>query len=579
MDMRHPCTALVALYASQYPLTRVVKVLKRTNSIWVWELERGCLLNLTLSELEYLMSACYHLPSYEARKGFLTASTQAKMNWLIHQKRVFVNQCFRINCIVESDSASIVHIINEKCELRRYEVQILPEQVFQISETSSNGDLFSNTICTHASRFDSPDTIACISDQHLKILKYDGNALPCVIDSIGTFGYTLLKSIELGNKYRFSQFAREPVRSYFLKPDDYCRRKTVLLFNKDTVISAPRILDSNNLSPFYKLHHQSLITAVGVASAFEESRNISIYIAKGNRFSLLPLKATRRKTGLIDFMEASNKSKIFHLQCLLSPNNDRKGVLLRRRDGQIEFWDDRQPKWPAVVYQGSLISSNAPQGGHPVVDFPQQFYVAASVGDQKVIRLWKLQTGELMNVLEGPKHMHLDSFPYPPILTFRSFWGVSHQAISKRLKQLGMILQNEGYWIETKRCGATFACEQLVERQTRKGFLHRIVTRDDSCHKWHDNVKPPHVAKVVKKYLETLKWEILPHLPYSPDVAPSDFHLNHPADQQFSSYEEVKNWIDSWIVSKDVKCFRRRIHLLSERWAKVAANDGQYFKT
>ena len=38
-----------------------------------------------------------------------------------------------------------------------------------------------------------------------------------------------------------------------------------------------------------------------------------------------------------------------------------------------------------------------------------------------------------------------------------------------------------------------------------------------------DNARP-HVAKVVKTYLETLKWEV-PHPPYSPDVAPSDYHL------------------------------------------------------
>jgi len=38
----------------------------------------------------------------------------------------------------------------------------------------------------------------------------------------------------------------------------------------------------------------------------------------------------------------------------------------------------------------------------------------------------------------------------------------------------------------------------------------------------HDNARP-HVAKVVKKYLETLKWNVLPHPPYSPDIAPSDY--------------------------------------------------------
>ena len=72
----------------------------------------------------------------------------------------------------------------------------------------------------------------------------------------------------------------------------------------------------------------------------------------------------------------------------------------------------------------------------------------------------------------------------------------------------------------------------------------------------HDNARPPHVAKVVKTYLETLKWEVLPHSPYSPDVAPSDYHLfrsmaHDLADQHFRSYEEVKNKIDSWIASKD----------------------------
>ncbi|GFY15612.1 mariner Mos1 transposase [Trichonephila clavipes] len=45
-------------------------------------------------------------------------------------------------------------------------------------------------------------------------------------------------------------------------------------------------------------------------------------------------------------------------------------------------------------------------------------------------------------------------------------------------------------------------------------------------------------------------------LAYSPDFAPSDFHLflsmaHGLADQHFRSYEEIKNWNDSWITSKD----------------------------
>ena len=75
----------------------------------------------------------------------------------------------------------------------------------------------------------------------------------------------------------------------------------------------------------------------------------------------------------------------------------------------------------------------------------------------------------------------------------------------------------------------------------------------------HDNARS-HVARPVKKYLEMLKWEVLPHPPYSPDVAPSNYHLFRSmarglAHQHFRSYEEVKRWIDSWIASKDASFF------------------------
>ena len=33
------------------------------------------------------------------------------------------------------------------------------------------------------------------------------------------------------------------------------------------------------------------------------------------------------------------------------------------------------------------------------------------------------------------------------------------------------------------------------------------------------------LLKVIKKYLETLKWDVLPYTPYSQDIAPSDYWL------------------------------------------------------
>ena len=69
----------------------------------------------------------------------------------------------------------------------------------------------------------------------------------------------------------------------------------------------------------------------------------------------------------------------------------------------------------------------------------------------------------------------------------------------------------------------------------------------------HDNVRP-YVMKPVKTYLENIKWDVFPHAPYSPYLAPSDYYLfqQHGLSEQYSnSYEEVKNWIDEWLASKD----------------------------
>ena len=50
------------------------------------------------------------------------------------------------------------------------------------------------------------------------------------------------------------------------------------------------------------------------------------------------------------------------------------------------------------------------------------------------------------------------------------------------------------------------------------------------------------------------------------------------ANQQFRSYEDIEKWLDLWIASKDEHVYLNGIRVLPERWAKVVANDGQYFE-
>jgi len=58
---------------------------------------------------------------------------------------------------------------------------------------------------------------------------------------------------------------------------------------------------------------------------------------------------------------------------------------------------------------------------------------------------------------------------------------------------------------------------------------HALREKRPEYEQKHDKVflheARPHVAKVIKKYLEMLKWDVLPHPSYSPDIAPSDYWL------------------------------------------------------
>jgi len=87
--------------------------------------------------------------------------------------------------------------------------------------------------------------------------------------------------------------------------------------------------------------------------------------------------------------------------------------------------------------------------------------------------------------------------------------------------------------------------QQLIKlhRALREKRLH-YQKRHDKLIFLHDNA-PSHTSIIVQNYLETLNWEVLPHPAYSPDLAPSDYHLfssmGHAlAERHFDSYEDIR---------------------------------------
>lgn len=98
---------------------------------------------------------------------------------------------------------------------------------------------------------------------------------------------------------------------------------------------------------------------------------------------------------------------------------------------------------------------------------------------------------------------------------------------------------------------------------------------------FHDDNARPHRAKTAQNKVEQLGWDRLGQPAYSPDLAPSDYHLFRSmqialSDVRFRNAEEVREWINDWIAEKDEDFFARGIRKLPERWLEVIANEGQY---
>ena len=120
---------------------------------------------------------------------------------------------------------------------------------------------------------------------------------------------------------------------------------------------------------------------------------------------------------------------------------------------------------------------------------------------------------------------------------------------------------------------------QLIRMKRAKAVKRpEYATRHEAIIFHHDNARP-HVAILVKKYLENRGWEVLPHPPYSPELAPSDNHLfgsmqNALTGIWFTSEQGIKNWLDSFLAAKPAQFSWDGIHKLPERWEKVIALGG-----
>ena len=97
-----------------------------------------------------------------------------------------------------------------------------------------------------------------------------------------------------------------------------------------------------------------------------------------------------------------------------------------------------------------------------------------------------------------------------------------------------------------------------------------------------DNARP-HTAAITQQTVEQLGWTVLPHPPYSPDLAPSDYHLigtlKKPLrGKHFADVQEMKAAVDQWIRETPKEFFTSGLRNLEKRWKKCISINGDYIE-
>ena len=113
-------------------------------------------------------------------------------------------------------------------------------------------------------------------------------------------------------------------------------------------------------------------------------------------------------------------------------------------------------------------------------------------------------------------------------------------------------------------------------REKRPGLAKKKIL-------FHQDNARPHTCVLAMAKIHELKYELLPHPPYSPDMAPSDFHLFPKlkiflGGRRFSSNEELIAGVEEYFAGLEESDFRDGIKALEHRWTKCISVQGDYIE-
>ena len=147
-------------------------------------------------------------------------------------------------------------------------------------------------------------------------------------------------------------------------------------------------------------------------------------------------------------------------------------------------------------------------------------------------------------------------------------WWDWQGIIHYELLPYGQTLNSDLYCQQLDRLNAA-----LMQKRPSLINRGRIVFHQDNAR--------PHTSLVTRQKLRQLGWEVLLHPPYSPDLAPSDYHLflsiaNELGSRKLATRESCENWLSEFFDNREASFYKRGIMKLASRWELVIEQNGAY---
>ena len=131
-----------------------------------------------------------------------------------------------------------------------------------------------------------------------------------------------------------------------------------------------------------------------------------------------------------------------------------------------------------------------------------------------------------------------------------------------------------GTTINSDRYGESLKKLRRAIQNRRRGKLSNGVRLH------HDNARP-HVSRQTTDLLAQFGWTVVPHPPYSSDLAPSDYHLfpklkDHLSGEKFTSDNKVKKAVTQLLNRLAVDVYEEGLQKWFVRLQKCIDRNGDY---